>query len=57
MSLEQLLKAYNLEKCEALWNELIKDNQINIIALNFKTKIHLQDIYILLDIIITRMKY
>ena len=57
MTDEQLLKVDNLEKCEALWNELIKDKQINIIALKFKTKLHLQDIYILLDIIITKMKY
>lgn len=57
ISLEQLYKADSLEKCEVLWNELIKDKQINIIALKYKMKLHLQDIYILLDTIITKMKH
>lgn len=57
ISLEQLYKADNLDKCEVLWNELIKDKQINIISLKYKLKLHLQDIYILLDTIITKMKH
>lgn len=57
ISLEQLYKADSLEKCEVLWSELIKEKQINIIALKFKMKLHLQDIYILLDTIISKMKH
>lgn len=56
MSLEQLYKTDTLEKCELLWSQLIHEKQINIIALKFKQKLHLQDIYILLDNIISKIK-
>ncbi len=49
MTSENLFKVDSIDKCEILWQQLMKDPQINLVDKKLKTTILGKDIYLLLD--------